>query len=109
MYTLYILFYMNTAVINIRTDAQIKRQAQKVANEMGISLSSLINGLLKHVVKTKKVVLSAKEEPNRYLVQSLIRSKQDLKEGRFVSFSSGRAAVDYLDKMIQHEKRRRTS
>ncbi len=46
---------MGTAVINIRTDAKVKSQAQKIAAELGISLSALINGFIRNLVRTKRV------------------------------------------------------
>ena len=44
---------MNTAVINIKTNPSTKIKAQEIARELGFSLSALINGYLKHLVKTK--------------------------------------------------------
>ena len=49
---------MNTAVINIRTDLGLKSAAQKVAEELGFSISSLVNAYLKQLVKTKTVHFS---------------------------------------------------
>lgn len=54
---------MNTAVINIKVEPRVKKEAQKVAREMGLSLSALINGLLVEVVKTKMIIFSASDNP----------------------------------------------
>ena len=72
---------MNTAVINIKTEPQVKKKAQVVAEEMGISLSSLINGFLRHLIKTKTVTFTAREEPSPWLIQALKESKEDIKRG----------------------------
>ena len=45
--------YMDASVINIRTDTQLKLAAQRVADNLGFNLSSLINAYLKNLVKTK--------------------------------------------------------
>ena len=53
---------MKTAVINIKTDTEVKANAQKVASELGFSLSSLINGYLRQLVKTKTINFSLLNE-----------------------------------------------
>lgn len=96
---------MNTAVINIKVQPDIKKKAQIVASELGFSLSSLINAYLKQLVKTKTVTFSASsEEPTEYLLQALRESKEDIKKGRVVSFKSGEEAIKYLDDLIEDEK-----
>lgn len=76
---------MDTAVINIRIDRVTKNRARKVAEELGLSLSGMITGLLKQVIKTKTITLSASdEEPTEYLIKALKESKKDIKNG-FVS------------------------
>lgn len=74
---------MNTAVINIKTDSKIKKQAQKVAGDLGFSLSSLINGYLKQLVRTKGIQFSLvdNEEPSDYLVRALHESETDVAAG----------------------------
>ena len=98
---------MNTAVINIRTDAQVKKQAQKVAGELGMSLSGLVNGLLKHVIKTKTVTFTAREDPSPWLIQALKESREDIKAGRVISFKTWEEENRYLDKLIADDKKSR--
>lgn len=50
---------MNTAVITVKIDPKLKKDAQKMADEFGVSLSALIHALLKNVVRTKTLILSA--------------------------------------------------
>ena len=74
---------MNTAVINIKTDAKVKVQAQKIAAQMGFSLSSLINGYLRQLTRTKTVSFTLNnEEPSDYLIQALKESEADRLAGR---------------------------
>lgn len=96
MYNVYI---MSTAVINIKTDPKVKKQAQKVASELGFSLSALINGYLRHLTKTKTVHFSLnREEPSAYLLQALEESEADRKAGRVSpSFSSAQEAIAWLE------------
>ena len=71
----------NAAVINIRTNANIKKQAQEIAKNLGLNLSALINAYLRQLIRTKTVSFSLEEEPSDYLVRSLEKSKKDIKNG----------------------------
>ena len=96
---------MNTAVINIKTDPKIKKKAQGVASELGFSLSSLINGYLKQLVKTKTVNFSlVDEEPSEYMKQALRESEEDRKNGRYNSFESADEALAFIDRIIDEDK-----
>jgi len=95
---------MNTAVINIKTNSQVKAKAQKVAEELGFSLSSLINGYLRHLVKTKTVHFNTSEKPTEYLIQALKESEKDIKARRIISFKNFEDETAYLDKMIENDK-----
>lgn len=98
---------MNTAVINIKVDAKLKRGAQKVAESLGFSLSAIVKAYLTQLIKTKSVSFSAKtEEPSGYLIQMLKESQEDIKAGRVVSFKNGEEALNFLDTMIEDERRK---
>lgn len=73
---------MNTAVVNIKIDPKTKKLAQEVAGKLGFSLSSLINGYLKQLIKTETVIFSTSEEiPNEYMLNALKESKKDIEKG----------------------------
>ena len=95
---------MNTAVINIRTEVDVKKKAQKIAEEMGFSLSSIVNSYLKKFIKTKTLFVSLDEKPNAYLRQVLKESEADIKAGRVVSFEKPNDALDYLDGLIERDE-----
>ena len=89
---------MNTAIINIKTAPATKKKAQEVAWELGMSLSALINGLLKQVIKTKTVTFSAKEEPSPWMIKMLKESKEDIKKGRVSpGFDNAEDAITWLN------------
>lgn len=62
---------MKTTVINIKTTNEVKTQAQEIAKELGISLSSLINAYLKQLTRTKRVVFDLNPYPNEQTRQYL--------------------------------------
>lgn len=49
---------MDKAVINIKTDTKTKQQAQKLADEFGVSLSSLVTMSLRNLIRTKRIDIS---------------------------------------------------
>lgn len=90
---------MNTAVVNVKVNPTVKKQAQHVARELGFSLSSLINAYLKQLVKTKAITFSvASEEPTEYLLEMLKESKKDIQEGRVSpTFTNVKDAIRWLN------------
>jgi addiction module RelB/DinJ family antitoxin len=96
---------MNNAVITIKTDSKLKNQAMKIANDLGFSLSSLINAYLKHFTRTKTVDFTLNEEiPSDWMIKQLAQSKADIKSGRVVSFNTIKEELDYLNKIIDEDE-----
>lgn len=98
---------MNTAVITIKIDAKLKRQAQEIAEDLGFSLSAVVKGYLKQLIRTKTLAYSAAtEEPSEYLIQNLKRSEEDIKAGRVSPrFTNARDAIAWLNKSGRHYDR----
>lgn len=90
---------MNTAIVNVKVDYRVKKKAQSVASELGLSLSGLINALLHQVIRTKSVYLSAAdEEPSDYLIRAIKESERDIKAGRVSpKFDSTDEAMNWLN------------
>ncbi len=90
---------MQTAIINIKTEPKVKKDAQKVADDMGLSLSSLINGLLKQVIRTKSVEFRVGETPSAYLKSAIKQAERNIKTGNHSpAFKTGKEAVEWLEK-----------
>ena len=91
---------MNTAVVNVKVDPLVKRQAQKTAHELGFSLSALVNGFLKQLIKTKAVTFGAiSEEPTEYMLQALKESRENIKAGRISpAFADAKEAIAWLNR-----------
>ena len=91
--------YMNTTVINIKINPTLKKQAQNIAEELGINLSSLIKAYLKQLVRVKTVSFSLEEEPTDYLLQALKESQEDIKASRVSpAFDNPNGAIKWLRK-----------
>ena len=89
---------MNTSVVNVKVNTQVKEQAQEIAEELGLSISALVNGYLRQLIKTKTVHFSAlDEEPSDYLIQSLKEAEEDIKVGRASpAFDNTKEAIAWL-------------
>lgn len=89
---------MNSSVINIKTNPETKKQAQAIAEELGFSLSSVINAFLKQLIRTRSVSFNIQEEPTEYLLNALEESRRDIEAGRVSpTFDSAEDAIAWLD------------
>ena len=92
---------MNTSIINIKTHPEVKANAKRIASDLGFSLSALINGYLKQLVKTKTAHFSLSENiPSEYMLNALKESEKDIKMGRSRKFSNAKSAISFLEKLI---------
>lgn len=92
---------MKTAVINVKTDAKVKARAQKIASELGFSLSSLVNGYLRQLIKTKTINLSlSDEEPSELMIMAIKEAERDRDSGSYYKFSKADEALEFVDKII---------
>ena len=86
------------AVINIKTEKEVKTNAQKLAKEMGFSLSTFINAYLKQFLRNKEVHFSSAAKMSPKLENLLGKIEFDIQRDRNVSpsFSSGKELGEYL-------------
>ena len=70
---------MNPVIINIKTNKDLKESAQKTANNLGISLSSVINNYLKTFIVEKRVVFDSALMPNKATQILLNKAMQNIK------------------------------
>lgn len=91
---------MSYAVITTKIDPQTKKEAQKTASELGMPLSVVIRGFLKHFIRTKTIEFSARnEEPNEYLKSVMKQAEENWKKGKHSpAFKTGEEAVAWLEK-----------
>jgi addiction module RelB/DinJ family antitoxin len=99
---------MNTTSLHIQIEPAIKQQAQKTADELGLSLSAVTKALLKQFIRTKQLSVGLNEIPNARTVQELKRSEEDIKAGRTISFKNMKEAISYIDSLIADDKQKPT-
>ncbi|MBM3209117.1 hypothetical protein FJZ40_02390 [Candidatus Shapirobacteria bacterium] len=97
---------MDTAVVNVKVEPKLKTEAQSVASALGFSLSSLINGYLRQLIKTKTIYFSLREEePSEYLIKALRESEEERRAGKFKSFKGADEALAFVDKIINERRK----
>ena len=90
---------MNTyTILNVKTDKKLKAEAKKVAEELGVPLSTVINAFLKQFVRDKEITLSANQfRPTPYLESILEQAQKEYGAGDFVGpFTSGKDFITHL-------------
>ena len=92
---------MVKTLLNIKTDTEVKAEAQHVARELGVPLSTIINAYLKEFIREREVRLSLTPRMSPRLERLLEGVEQDIKRGRNLSpaFSSGSAMDTHLDSL----------
>ncbi|EKD44022.1 MAG: hypothetical protein ACD_72C00027G0002 [uncultured bacterium] len=90
---------MNNAVITLKTNAELKDKAMKLAEDLGFSLSSLINAYLKQLVRTKSIsyTLQPEGEPTKFMIDGLRESAREIKAGKISPpFTNSADALKWL-------------
>lgn len=87
------------ATINIKADKEIKENAQKVAKELGMPLSVVVNAFLKDFIRNRSIAFSAIPNMTPTLETLLGKVEKDITEDKNISkpFRSAEEANSYLD------------
>ncbi len=87
-----------TTVINVKTSPKVKKAAQHLASELGLSLSAVVNGYLRQFVRDKEVYFSKAPKMKPQLEALLDEIHGDIARGKNFSpaLSSPKEIRDYL-------------
>lgn len=89
------------SVINVKTEPKIKLRAQKMAGDLGLTLSGVINAYLRQFVRTKTLFVSAEyREPSELVIAALRDAEVDWKNKKARIFNKPEQAIKFLDKII---------
>lgn len=88
-------------VINIKTDKEVKKNAKKVAEDLGFSLSAVINAYLKQFVRNKEVYFSVTPSMSSSLEKLLGQAETDIEKKINISqaFSSEKELKKHLSSL----------
>ena len=85
-------------VLNVKTDVEVKKEAQKTAKELGVPLSMLVNAYLKQFIRDKELSISIAPRMTPALERIIGRAEKDLRANRNISpiFSDPEKMDEYL-------------
>lgn len=86
-------------VIHIKADKEVKENAAKIAHELGLNLSDVINASLRNFIRTREVIFSHTPQMTPELEKLLDKVEQDIKNKRNLAgpFSAPKEMDRYLD------------
>lgn len=92
---------MPKTTINIKADKEIKEKAQKVAANLGMPLSTIINAYLNQFIRTKEVHFYLEGELKPSVKKRLNRLQKEALAGKNLSpaFHSADEAIRYLNSL----------
>ena len=88
-------------IINIKADKEVKAGAQKLARDLGLPLSTVINAYLREFIRNREIHFSLAPRMNPALERFIGRAERDFQEKKDISpvFSSAREMDEYLDSL----------
>ena len=72
-------------IVNLKTDKEVKENAQKLASELGLTLSAVINAYLKQFIRTREVYFSSIPKMTPALENLIGKVEQDYKKKKNIS------------------------
>jgi addiction module RelB/DinJ family antitoxin len=88
---------MKTAILNVKVDEQVKKQAQAVTGSFGIPLSTLVNAYLIELGETGKIHFSAVEVMTPKMEKIIDQAEKEIKAGQTSGpFNTTKKAIIYL-------------
>lgn len=86
-------------LISIKTDVEVKQGIQRIAGELGIPLSTIINAYFKQLLREKRVDFALPLRPNKKTAKLLRQAHDDYKKGKSISpvFETAEEMDAYLD------------
>ncbi len=72
--------------VNLKIDVHVKERAQKRAEELGLSLSAVVNATLSQFARTGELELSVAPRMTPYLEELVKEARADYKAGKLKVF-----------------------
>lgn len=90
---------MSKVVINFKVDKEIKEEAQKLARDLGVPLSTIINAQIKQMLRSRTVTLTTDLQPTPYLEKIIEEAEDDYAAGRNIygPFETAEAMIASLE------------
>jgi antitoxin component of RelBE/YafQ-DinJ toxin-antitoxin module len=86
-----------SVTMNLRMDEITRRELKAFAAQLGIPATSLVNGSIRQMLRSRRVNFTAPLEPTPYLEEILRKADSDIKAGKNLS-----PVFDSVDEMFEH-------
>lgn len=86
-------------MLNTKIDSKLKKELQKTAKDMGLSVSALLNNAAKQIIEERSVVFRAPLIPNKKTAKELKKALTEIKSGAYKKwprFNSGEELIAHL-------------
>ena len=90
---------MASITMSIRTDSELKAQAEAILSQLGMSMNGAINMFLQQIVRDKAVPLSLSLSTPETLYADLMKARQDRERG-YIGHT-GQQVLASLDRIIE--------
>ena len=86
------------SIITLKTDREVKKNAQRLANNLGLTLSAVVNASLRQFIRDQGVHFSKIPVMKPELERIIGKAEKDLKAGKNISpvFTCDKEMLDYL-------------
>jgi len=95
---------MSQTVMSLKTDKELKEEAQKVAKNLGFPLGTLLNAYMRQLVRDKQIHHSIEPEyhMSSQLENDIKEFEKDLESGKNISgpFGNANDLIDSLHKSL---------
>ncbi len=87
-------------VLNVKTDVEVKKQAQSLAKYLGVPLSTVVNAYLKEFIHTGEFTLRREPKIRPEVEKELLKAYDDTKKRKNLSptFNNAKDAVAWLNR-----------
>ena len=89
---------MSSINMSIRTDSELKAQAEQVLSQLGMNMTGAINLFLRQIVRDRAVPLSLSLSSEQSLYADLLRAKAEREQG--IEGISASQLLEDMDRII---------
>ncbi len=100
IYKVYTFGMSNYAVINLKTDPVLKKTVQKIADELGVSVSAVLNNELQRFARERSVTFELAEVPNAKTAKLMEQSRRQIAAGDYYAFETEEESSEFLRKIL---------
>lgn len=75
--------YIKTTTIHIKIDERVKEEVQFIVDEMGLTVSGVINAFLRQLIRTREINFTAKNKMTPYFEKIIKESRSDVNRYKF--------------------------